>query len=44
LQELGNVAIVEKKMDGDNAAATPQVKGVVLPNGGATKKKFETSS
>ncbi len=27
-----------KKMDGDNVATTPQVKGVILSNGGATKK------
>jgi hypothetical protein len=41
LQELGSVAVVGKKMDGDNAPAAPQVKGAVLSNGGATKKKLQ---
>jgi hypothetical protein len=41
LQELGSVAVVGKKMDGDNAAAAPQVKGAVLSNGGASKKKLQ---
>ncbi len=41
LQELGSVAVVGKKMDGDNAAAAPQVKGTVLSNGGAAKKKLQ---
>ncbi|KAH9537300.1 hypothetical protein CY35_16G044700 [Sphagnum magellanicum] len=41
LQELGSVAVVGKKMDGDNASAAPQVKGAVLSNGGAAKKKLQ---
>ncbi|CAM6014896.1 unnamed protein product [Sphagnum balticum] len=41
LQELGSVAVVGKKMDGNNAAAAPQVKGAVLSNGGAAKKKLQ---
>ncbi len=41
LQELGSVAVVGKKMDGDDAAAAPQVKGAVLSNGGAAKKKLQ---
>jgi hypothetical protein len=41
LQELGSVAVAGKKMDGNNAAAAPQVKGAVLSNGGAAKKKLQ---
>ncbi|CAM6056885.1 unnamed protein product [Sphagnum tenellum] len=41
LEELGSVAVVGKKMDGDNAALGPQVKGAVLSNGGVAKKKLQ---